>query len=110
MPLPITTVALVAAVGATLAIGCAEWPNSRTPTGPQALISDAAHAGGKAHFYFLPPLVSAPVVSGNFDPALEPEVDICALSDGVCVLGVTHFSTVTGPGALVNRAASQRSL
>ncbi|MBK6517306.1 MAG: thrombospondin type 3 repeat-containing protein [Polyangiaceae bacterium] len=40
----------------------------------QAVISDAAHSDGTAGFYFLPPLVKAPVTTGTFDPSLQPTV------------------------------------
>src|SRR5687767_6604100 len=47
---------------------------------PQFLISDGAHPGGMAGFYFLPPMVSNPTFSGSFDydiAAINPVVAIC---------------------------------
>jgi alpha-tubulin suppressor-like RCC1 family protein len=91
------TVAWFAAVGAALALGCVDWRNTQSPTGPQALISDATHSGGKPHFYFLPPLVSTPAASGTFDAALEPRVEICALSGEVCAYTIAIFFMTTDP-------------
>ncbi|MFL5496285.1 MAG: hypothetical protein ACJ8DC_18010 [Gemmatimonadales bacterium] len=59
----------------TLAFSCHEddlvtGPSAPIPR-PSLAISDATH-GGKRHFYFLPPLVSATSFTGVFDPALSP--------------------------------------
>src|SRR5690242_11674609 len=55
----------------------------RSPTGvmkpPSGLLVDGAHNSGNAHFYFLPPLVRQPSVSGVFNPSLRPTVEICEL-------------------------------
>ena len=47
---------------------------------PDHAISDGAHSGGTPGFFFLPPMVSQPAVTGIFDPdivALNPVVLIC---------------------------------
>ncbi|HKV71809.1 MAG TPA: hypothetical protein VJN62_11205 [Gemmatimonadales bacterium] len=50
-----------------------------------AVISDAAHDGGTAGFYFLPPMVSQPIIAGTFDgdiATLNPQVAICDVTSG----------------------------
>lgn len=52
---------------------------------PAAVISDGSHAGGTAGFYFLPPMVPQPVVTGTLDmdlAAVEPVVVICDVTSG----------------------------
>jgi hypothetical protein len=56
--------------------------DQRSPTGvkpPWALLRDGANNAGNPHFFFLPPLVSQPSVSGVFNPNLKPIVVICEL-------------------------------
>lgn len=66
---------------------------------PRFTISDAAH-GGIAHFYFLPPMVSAPTPQGTFDPGVSPVVEICEWNGSSCAgTPLATFSTVTGPGS-----------
>ena len=43
---------------------------------PSFDLSDSTNRGNP-HFYFLPPMVSAPRYAGTFDPALSPVVEIC---------------------------------
>ena len=43
-------------------------------------INDAAHGGDGERFYFLPPLVPNPGVSGVFDGSVSPVVEIVTLS------------------------------
>ena len=85
---------------ATLAlVGCSDAP---TPTGtnsPLLEIVDAVHNGGNEHFFFLPPMVSSSVTNGTFDASLEPVVEICQLSLGVCGTTVATFTTTSGPGS-----------
>ena len=66
------------------------------PTGPLQTISDAAHAGVVPGFYFLPPMVPQPSYSGTFDAALQPRVEICELSAGVCSTTIATFTFGTG--------------
>ncbi|PYP34890.1 MAG: hypothetical protein DMD46_14800, partial [Gemmatimonadetes bacterium] len=52
---------------------------------PQFDISDAAHLAGTAGFFFLPPIVALPAVTGTFDAdivTLNPQVAICDVSSG----------------------------
>src|SRR2546422_11529793 len=56
-------------------------PHSR----PQFAISDAAHAGAAPGFFFLPPMVPQPTLSGTFDAditTLDPRVAICDITTG----------------------------
>ena len=74
------------------------------PTSPPLLaISDAAHGGPNAHFYFLPPLVPAPDYGGNFDGMLSPVVDICLL-DGT---SIATFDMTTGVGSETVRVVDE---
>src|SRR2546425_6079953 len=57
------------------------------PTGlysrPQFAISDAAHAGAAPGFFFLPPMVPQPTLSGTFDAditTLDPRIAICDIT------------------------------
>lgn len=55
------------------------------PSAPVAAISDAVHSAGTAGFYFLPPMVAAPAVTGAPDgdiATLAPQVVICDLIHG----------------------------
>jgi len=58
-------------------------------------LSDAHH-GGNPHFYFLPPIASAPHSMGTFDPTLAPTVRVCVLPD--CTSDIATFVTGDGPG------------
>jgi len=52
--------------------------------GPAFAISDAAHAGGTAGFFFLPPMAAQPAASGTLDAdivTLDPQVAICDITD-----------------------------
>jgi hypothetical protein len=52
------------------------------PAAPFSLISDAAHAGGNAHFFWLPPMVAQPSeFNGPFDGSKSPVVRICDLAN-----------------------------
>ncbi len=69
-------------------------------------IQDGAHAGGNAHFYFLPPMVAAPAPSGAFDATQSPEVEICRYTATACSpLGPApaRFTMTTGPGSVTIR-------
>jgi hypothetical protein len=81
---------LTAVVG--LVFGC---DRESTPTGPSAVptapsfaVQDGAHAGNPS-FFFLPPLVPDPAQHpdfspGQFDPSVEPIVQICMLEGPEC--------------------------
>src|ERR1043166_155237 len=65
---------------------CASTDRPTEPSaGPTFLISDAVHGGGTPGFYFLPPMVAQPSVSGSFDAdiaALNPAIAICDITGG----------------------------
>jgi hypothetical protein len=66
---------------------------------PTRDISDAVHNGGNARFYFLPPLVRAPQVTGMFDPSLSPRVVVCEWADSKCGAVIAQFTTSGGTGS-----------
>jgi hypothetical protein len=70
---------------------------------PNVQIVDAAHNGGNAHFFFLPPLVPAPSTSGTPDGSLSPEVVICEWSGSACTTTIARFTMQSGTGAQIVR-------
>src|SRR2546428_10746031 len=75
-------------VFSSLLIVAACSPDGR-PTAPRSLpqfaISDAAHAGAAPGFFFLPPMVPQPTLSGTFDAditTLDPQIAICDITTG----------------------------
>jgi hypothetical protein len=67
-----------------------------------ALISDQTHNGGTLGFFFLPPMVNAPDLSGfQIDGSLSPEVKIDEIdpTSGQVLRTVAAFTTTTGPGS-----------
>jgi hypothetical protein len=68
------------------------------PAVPVLAIVDGAH-NGPAGFYFLPPLVDAPVHYGTFDGALSPEIRICALAGSSCCEPDLAVLSTGGSGA-----------
>jgi hypothetical protein len=101
----------VSAAVMTLLVACSDASQTTAPdlresdAGPSLIISDAAHGNGKAHFYFLPPMVSPPKaifrgwnpdVQSPFDPDLRPVVEVCELEKGVCGAIVATYSTTAG--------------
>jgi hypothetical protein len=76
----------VALSALVIVAGCstADRPTGPT-TKPDFAISDAVHESGTAGFYFLPPMVAQPSVSGTFDAdiaALNPAIAICDVTSG----------------------------
>src|SRR5256885_2243689 len=67
------------------------------------LISDGAHGGGNAHFFFLPPLVDVSQFSGTFDSSLSPVVTVCQLSGIGCGPTFAQCSMTAGTGSEVVR-------
>jgi len=107
---------ILIALLASAALGCSvDRPLLTTPEAagrPNFAISDAVHSGGNQHFYFLPPLVPQPTISGTFDGALSPIVQICEYA-GSCGATVAQFSTSTGTGGAtvdLDASASQYSV
>ena len=90
---------------AALALSCREDDLTTGPSVPEPrpalAISDAAHAG-KSHFYFLPPLVPAPGVTGGFDGSLSPEVRVCRLAGASCGPEIVAFTASTSPALTVD--------
>ena len=82
----------VAAIAALVVFGCTDQPAPSAPGQAMAFdVSDGAHAGN-AHFFFLPPLVTQPTFSGEFNPSLKPLVEICHLTaDPTCQSFTTRF-------------------
>ena len=72
---------------------------------------DGAHQGGNPHFFFLPPMVSAPSPIGVFDATLAPVVQICAWTSAGCAMPlVATFTTDSGPGSQTVRVVPQDEL
>src|SRR5207245_1768981 len=82
---------------------------------PQFAISDAAHAGAAPGFFFLPPIVPQPTLSGTFDAditTLDPRIAICDISTGPDVdcggsgadatAAAIVFTTATSPAITVD--------
>ncbi|HEX6910241.1 MAG TPA: Ig-like domain-containing protein, partial [Longimicrobium sp.] len=95
--------ALVLAVACTRDGGSPMGPEVPEPGGPALGIYDAAHNGGRAGFYFLPPLVKQPAFTGTFDATLSPEVQVCELSGTSCAGGppVAAWTISGGTGGAV---------
>ena len=72
-------------------------PHARANPGTAGFaISDAVHGGGRAGFYFLPPLVPQPA-TGVFDNTLAPVVEVCEWTTS-CGTVIARFTTTTGTG------------
>ncbi len=91
--------------GLVLSFGCRDSVVSVDPRSIAAVtaqITDAAHNGGPAHFYFLPPIVAAPSGTATFDASVAPftAVEICEWTGSTCVLPLlARFTTTSGPGS-----------
>src|SRR6266581_5926699 len=80
----ISRIALLSGI-VVLAASCADQREATRLVGPEAMISDAVHEGGTPGFYFLPPMVAQPTVSGTFDAditTLNPAIAICDITNG----------------------------
>ena len=80
--LPRPLLALFLATAPLLLAACDEGGMSGpvVPGQPNSLISDAAHNGGTEGFYFLPPLVGSPDLTGQSPlPMLSPTVEVCVV-------------------------------
>jgi len=67
---------------------------------PSFAIADAAR-DYKPGFYWLPPMVKNPTVSGTFDASLTATVDICELIDDECGPVLATYTMTSGPGGEV---------
>ena len=80
------------------AAACRDVPAPTETLTPSLAITDGAHNGGNAHFYWLPPLVSAPSPAGTFDPSSSPVVRIAEWAGGEGAL-MAEFSMSSGSGS-----------
>jgi alpha-tubulin suppressor-like RCC1 family protein len=86
-------VSLLVAVSA-----CSDMFSTAPNGGPPSFdIADAAR-DYKDGFYWLPPIVRQPTVSGTFDATLSPTVEICELVDGACGPVIATYTMTSGPG------------
>jgi alpha-tubulin suppressor-like RCC1 family protein len=86
----------------SLAVGLSACSDPTSTTAPNARyprfdIADAAR-DYKSGFYWLPPIVRQPTVSGMFDASLTPTVEICELVGDSCGDVIAIYTTTTGPG------------
>src|SRR6266699_4949629 len=98
---------------------CASGDRPTAPRpGPEFAISDGVHESGTPGFYFLPPMVAQPTVSGTFDAditTLNPAIAICDLTNGPdanCgssggTPAVLVFTTATTPAITLDPATPQ---
>ena len=81
-PLALLSALLLAVVSCSRDIAAPQSRNGQSlgarSGNPASVISDGAR-GGNAHFFWLPPLVSAPTYSGESDPDATPTVVVCEL-------------------------------
>jgi alpha-tubulin suppressor-like RCC1 family protein len=78
---------------------CSDQPLSTAPNAsvPRFDIADAAR-DYKSGFYWLPPIVKQPDVSGTFDATLSPTVEICELVGDACGPVLATYTTTSGAG------------
>ena len=87
----------------SLAVGLAACADPTGTTAPNARyprfdIADAAR-DYKSGFYWLPPIVKQPTVSGTFDASLAPTVEICQLvNETTCGDIIATYTMTSGPG------------
>ncbi len=105
---------LLAAGIVALTAGCSDHaplitsPDAPPPYTTGYAISDAIHdPAGNDHFFWLPPMVSAPGgFNGPFDAAQSPVVQICDLADCDGRILATYTMT-SGPGAETIRRVAE---
>jgi alpha-tubulin suppressor-like RCC1 family protein len=76
---------------------CSDYSTSPNGGSPSFEIADAAR-DYKEGFYWLPPMVRQPTVSGTFDASLAPTVAICELVDDACGPVLATYTMTSGPG------------
>src|SRR5438445_7401690 len=98
---------------------CASGDRPTAPRpGPEFAISDGVHESGTPGFYFLPPRVAQPTVSGTFDAditTLNPAIAICDITNGAdanCgstggTPAVFVFTTTSAPAITVDLPTPQ---
>ena len=67
--------------------------------GAAAATADDFFLLGKAHFFFLPPLVPNPSPGGEFDETVTPTVEICQMDGAACGATIATYTMTTGPGS-----------
>jgi len=72
-----------------------------TPEPLNASVIDAMHGGENSHFFFLPPMVPDPLVTGEFNHSASPVVEICEWtgSESVPLSPPAIFTLEGGPGS-----------
>jgi len=97
-----------------IATACSSGDRATAPTRPEFAISDAVHEGGTPGFFFLPPMVVQPTVSGTFDvdiTTLNPAIAICDVTNdascGTSSATLTVFTTSSTPAISVDLTAPQ---
>ncbi len=86
---------------------------THVPGGPSYIISDGAHSGGTAGFYFLPPMVANPSTAGTFDASFLPytTVRVCELGTAGCVVpAIASFTAGSGEASEVLRVEDDHYL
>lgn len=88
-------------------------PARNAPTDPSALISDGAHCSTPGvtcnpDFFFLPPMVSNPVGSSNYDPGMSNAALAPSLSVEICELSGSPVDAGGSPVAVVCVATVKR--
>ncbi len=103
------TLDLCITLSAVLLAGCGDSARLSGPSNimgppppPSASISDAAHNGGTAGFYFLPPLVAQPKDTGVLDPSRSVVVTVCPLGNPAAATCTGKAVTVSGVKVDVN--------
>ena len=76
---------------------CSDYSTSPNGGSPSFEIADAAR-NYKEGFYWLPPMVRQPTVSGTFDASLSPTVEICELVNDACGPVLATYTMTSGPG------------
>src|SRR2546426_12422192 len=91
-------------------IACAERePAAPRSPRPLADLSDGEH-GGNTHFFFLPPMVQAPNLTGVFDGSLlgSTSVEICEWAGVACTQPLTaRYTSTAGVGSEVLRVVPE---
>jgi hypothetical protein len=100
----------VVLISAVLVTGCGgdqslpvEPDPVASPVGPAFEIKDAVHNAGNEHFFFLPPMVTAPTYHGTFDASLLPEVRVCEWQGTTCGPEIAAFTMAAGTASEIIR-------
>ncbi len=96
-------------------LACQDVPVPTEVGPPQLEIVDAAHGtNGNSHFFFLPPMVPAPMPGGVFDATRSPSVEICLVDQATNACAVAQpegfpirFTMDDGPGSETVRVSAE---